>query len=1291
MATDHPSGAHLEVDSWTGWGAQSGALGLEQFEPGTPLASGRFIIERFVGRGATGVVYAARDQVRGRLVAIKTLGLNSPEANYELKREFRGLTDLSHPNLIRLHELFVEPRRVYFSMDLVRGGLAFDAYVRGLHASALASTLETMQQEPTQSGTHRTQTTAEVRPLNPDSPVARADGAQRRAAGAPDLPKLKAALKQLVRALHTLHRAGKVHRDIKPANVLVEASGRLVVLDFGLMLDDRTRRDTLSSDVHELVGTPRYMAPELFRWGTASPASDWYSVGVMLYEALTGTGPYLDGRLPLVPTLPDPPSLRAPELGTEFDEICCRLLDPNPAERANGADLLEALGLDNAPLTPKRGVQLIDLVGRGEQLQALSNAFERLAHGHRPAAVLLGGRSGMGKTALLRDFILRHEPDAMVLSGTCHEQEAVAHKAFDEIIDGLSRYLLGLQPEEVLRLVPIAEAQHLLRLFPALARVPTLAQITLREEDADPRALRKHAYDALGNLLAQLGREHNLVLVIDDLQWGDVDSARLLYELFARSERPRALLVLSYRDDEIDASPCLERLLTGSRCLADVIDVEQLQVQSLTPTQSSMLALRLLASIDMRSTRRERAEKAERLCAEAQGSPLLLHELARHRSSAGGWETEVGLADVVRFRLAQTDDVARRLFRLLCVAGTPVRAGILAAALDLKEIDVALIQLETERLIRARTSRHPDAVEVVHDGIRSAALRDVDEQEQGNLHRRLAAAYEHATEADVEALARHYAGAGLRAEASHWAEKAALRASDAFAFDRAAALFRMALELGGDDLQTVDRLRVRLAAALADAGRAGEAAQLFMDAAKRSSQRQALEYRQRAADQWLVSGHVEKGLEVLSLVFSEMGMRLPQGKLAAVLELLQARLKVKLRRAHPKETELAPNSLELLRLDTCRAAWVMSFVSPLHGAALQAMFLSDALRVGDRGRLAMGLGMEAVQRSVEGDAYERVVLPLQRRAGALATELGTPHALAFQQLVVGNSCYLSGRWRTCAEAAEQADQIFTRRCRGSTWELNTLRYFWGNALAYMGRYREVRRRLRGWLSEGQERDDRYAQAGLILTGCRAVRLPADEPEAALLDTERALALWDTPGFGVFPFMAAIARVQALVYQGEHAKAVELARAARLQTDRSTLKRVQICRINLSHHCSFSLVALAATTKGTERDALLKEARHHERLLRKEHVTWGTALADYVAAQIALQTGKEDTARAALSAAIDGFDECSMAFFSAGARLRLAEVVEPTRRRTLQNEALLCFETQGVNNPARFAAFITPGR
>lgn len=181
----------------------------------------RFSIRCRLGAGAFGVVYEAFDRERGAAVALKTLRPGNVDALYRLKREFRALADITHPNLATLYELLTHEEQWFFTMELVEG-TNFLQYVRAQHAASAA---------PLSAG-------------GPGSTVSEtpADSAPRPSEAASTAPsfdagRLRTALRQVVSGVAALHDAGKLHRDIKPSNVLVTREGRVVLLDFGLVTE----------------------------------------------------------------------------------------------------------------------------------------------------------------------------------------------------------------------------------------------------------------------------------------------------------------------------------------------------------------------------------------------------------------------------------------------------------------------------------------------------------------------------------------------------------------------------------------------------------------------------------------------------------------------------------------------------------------------------------------------------------------------------------------------------------------------------------------------------------------------------------------------------------------------------------------------------------------------------------------------------------------------------------------------------------------------------------------------
>ena len=389
----------------------------------------RFELRRCLGAGGFGVVYEAYDREHDGIVALKTLQQLGAGALYRFKREFRALADIDHPNLITLYELSADGEHWFFTMELVEG-VNFLSYVR-----------------PEGHG---------AEPLSK-----------------PDMDRLRDAFRQLAEGVRALHQAGKLHCDLKPSNVLVERSGRVVILDFGLV----TETDSVAPEENNLlVGTPAYMSPEQASGLAPSPASDWYSVGVMLFEALTGRQPFRGSVREILEhkrrrDSPAPADLVS-GLPLDLEALCSRLLSRDPQRRPADEEVLRCLGgarpgSDEASWA-LNSVSRSPFIGRERHLAVLREAFESTREG-RLVTVWVHGRSGIGKTALVQRFLdeMRQRNDRVVLEGRCYEREAVPYNALDSVVDNLDRYVRSLPRAQAQALMP-DDLAALMRLFPVL-------------------------------------------------------------------------------------------------------------------------------------------------------------------------------------------------------------------------------------------------------------------------------------------------------------------------------------------------------------------------------------------------------------------------------------------------------------------------------------------------------------------------------------------------------------------------------------------------------------------------------------------------------------------------------------------------------------------------------------------------------------------------------------------------------------------------------------------------------
>jgi hypothetical protein len=1207
----------------------------------------RFQVLRRLGEGGMGVVYEALDRERHARVALKTLRTLDGDALHRFKYEFRALQDLEHPNLVSLGELIEDGGVWFYSMELVPG-IDFlrwvrpdeDRSARSPHADASAperDTADTMQLVP-----------------GAIAPVHHAPRPPRAGIPGVDLERLRPALAQLAEGLLAIHAAGKIHRDIKPSNILVTGKGRVVLLDFGLATTAAEQRG-VSED--QVVGTADYMAPEQAAGKPVGAEADWYACGVLLYEALTGRVPFSGPTFEVIVDKqryePAAPRSLLKDVPADLDALCVELLRVDPARRPAGAEVAHRLRAKTDVVVAPPAVSVAPpFVGRAAELSALRDGLAALAGG-TPLAMLVQGESGVGKSALVRHFtaeIVRGETPAVVLAGRCYERESVPYKAFDGVIDALASWMKPLPKADAAALLP-RQTALLTEVFPVLRRIEAAAQAPrVHQEVLDPQELRIRVFAALRELLARISDRHRLVVVIDDLQWADADSLALLREILHPPEAPTLLLVATVRTHDVP-----------SAAVADLpCEVRPLTLPRLSPDDARRLAVALSGG----------AAFASAIAEEAKGHPLFIDELVRHAQAAGASRGEIKLEDALWGRVLRLEPEVRTLMQLVAVAGGPLPQDVAADAAGVEHAEfgrhVAL--LRASNLVRTAGTRGADRIEPYHDRVRESIMRRLDDRERRTLHEKLALALEGSGRADPEALVTHWRGAGDAGRAAQYAAAAAEQAARALAFDRAARLYRLALELGAPEGNQSARLQARLGEALVAAGRGGEAAQAFLFAAAGAGPGEALDLQRRAAEQLLISGHIDEGLTTLETVLAAVEMKMPKSPVGALIRLLGRRALVRLRGIRFRErdaSQITPG--ELTRIDVCWGVGVgLGLVDTIRGNNFQARNLLLSLRTGEPYRISRALSLEACYAGVGGGKNRRRIDRCIAAATALAKQIDHPHAVGLAAVSDGGAAYLLGRWKYAIEHLDHGLEVLRDRCTGVSWENDSATLFGVNSLAYLGRLDELARRVTIRLREAQERGDLYCAANLRLGYANLAWLMRDDVAGARRVVADALAQWTPKGWHVQHYYGLVAQTHIDLYDGDVEAARGRLEQAWPKVKRALLTHVQFIRVVLS-----SLRGHAACAAGD-----LRMAGKMLRLLRREHIEWADALAAALEASIVAKSGEDP--RKALVRAVGACEAADMGLLA------------QTLRRALGDPGIdEWMRKQGIRSPARFVRIFLP--
>jgi predicted ATPase len=450
-----------------------------------------------LGRGGMGVVYQARDLLLDRLVAIKLLPgeyMRDQEWLNRFIQEARTASALNHPHICTVHALGEHEERPFIVLEYVEG---------------------------------RT-----LRELAADEP------------GVEVVARLAT---QVAEALAAAHAAGVVHRDIKPDNVMVRQDGYVKVVDFGL-----ARRVAChlpgapETDPGTFLGTVAYASPEQARGQPAESASDIFSLGIVLYELLTGRHPF-PGTSPLTilsaieASTPVPVSELNPAVPAALQGLIQGMLQKDPRVRPTAGDVATALRGLTSPRSGRFAVRRAaggPTTGRETERVALRVALAE-AEGGGTLMVCVSGEPGIGKTTLVERVLSELAAEGRVClagCGKCSERltGAGAYLPILEAIEGLVGSSSG---ESVVRLLRLVAPTWFAQTRPAGATGPASSQQAMLREFCA--------------FLREVSRLAPVILFLDDVHWADLPTVDLLAHLLRHARDTRVLVIATYRPTEL--------------------------------------------------------------------------------------------------------------------------------------------------------------------------------------------------------------------------------------------------------------------------------------------------------------------------------------------------------------------------------------------------------------------------------------------------------------------------------------------------------------------------------------------------------------------------------------------------------------------------------------------------------------------------------------------------------------------------------------------------------------------
>ncbi|MCB9450566.1 MAG: tetratricopeptide repeat protein [Anaerolineaceae bacterium] len=642
----------------------------------------RYQLMERMGSGGMGAVFRTVDRLTGQTVALKrvttalapgnsmesTLNLATEQVRVALAHEFEILASLHHPYVIQVLDYgFDESKQPFFTMNLIENP-------RTIVQAGKGQSLQVRYQ----------------------------------------------LLTQMLEALAYLHRRGVVHRDIKPDNALVTATGDLKMLDFGLATLHE-RHDPSQG----VSGTLLYIAPEVLTGEPATPASDFYAVGMIAYELFAGFHPFRDANSSsmvltiLTQDINFEPANQEAEVAYVLQRLCSR----NPDDRYRDAyDVIGDLSAALDQPMPQETIairesylQAARFVGREAELSQLVGALDNLYDAERGSTWLVGGESGVGKTRLL-DELRVHAlvKGALVVNGQGVQGGGLSYQLWR---DPVRRLLLAEKTDDL-------DAGILREVVPDIERllgreIPEVAVV-------DGEANQERMIGAIASLFRRQTRP--ILLVLEDLQWTreSLEVVKVLNRMVA--DLP-LLIVGSFINEERPDLP------------EELPDMQLLTLKRLNTREIATLSESILGETGRQNS------VINLLQRETEGNVFFLVEVVRALAEEAGRLNRIG--EMILPEKVVAGGVMKIIERRLEHVPQDVRNFLRTAAVAGRELDLKMLTSMTKDSLHTwlQTCANHAILEVddgqwrfTHEKLRQAVIANLPDDKCAELHRKVALA-----------------------------------------------------------------------------------------------------------------------------------------------------------------------------------------------------------------------------------------------------------------------------------------------------------------------------------------------------------------------------------------------------------------------------------------------------------------------------------------------------------------------------------------------------------------------